>query len=113
MRISQQHDRFKLLLTAPNQSLFTAFQDQFVEFEDVEIIGERFEWISEFDCLVSPANSFGMMDGGMDAAITKFFGISLEYRVKEKILQNYLGEQPVGTSFIIETGHSKHLSISN
>lgn len=108
MQISQRKDQFKLILTAPNQSLFTAFQDRFIEFADVEIIGDRFEWISEFDCLVSPANSFGMMDGGMDAAIIKFFGVSLEYRVKERILKNYLGEQPVGTSFVIETGHPKH-----
>lgn len=69
---------------------------------------ERFEWISTFDCLVSPANSFGMMDGGMDAAITRFFGVALEHRVQDCILDDYLGEQPVGTSLIVETGHPKH-----
>ena len=108
MDISTPKDRFKLFLTAPNPSLFAAFQERFANFTDVEIIGDRFEWISDFDCLVSPANSFGMMDGGMDAAIIKFFGISLERRVQERILDEYLGEQPVGTSLIVKTEHPKH-----
>lgn len=98
----------KLILVAPDYSLYTAFQEYFAYFPNVEIVNSYFEQLTEFDCLVSPANSFGMMDGGMDAAIIKFFGISLEKRVQQRILEDYLGEQPVGTSFIIETGHSKH-----
>jgi O-acetyl-ADP-ribose deacetylase (regulator of RNase III) len=48
---------------------------------------------------VNPANSFGMMDGGIDAAITAFFGIQLMERVQQRILDDFLGEQSVGTSF--------------
>ncbi|MGB3240982.1 MAG: hypothetical protein WBB29_22045 [Geitlerinemataceae cyanobacterium] len=55
--------------------------------------------MSAYDCLVSPANSFGMMDGDMDAAIVRYFGQSLMDRVQRRILDDYLGEQPVGTSF--------------
>ena len=108
MHISKSLNQFKLILTAPTPSLFVAFQEQFAQFTDVEVIGDCFEWIPTFDCLVSPANSFGMMDAGMDAAITRFFGLSLESRVKKHILEDYLGEQPVGTSFIIKTNHLKH-----
>ena len=108
MTFSNQTNPLQLILTAPNSSLFAAFQSQFSQFPGVSIIGERFEWIPTFDCLVSPANSFGMMDGGMDAAITQFFGVSLERKVQDHILDAYLGEQPVGTSFIIETAHPKH-----
>ncbi len=113
MHISKSLNRFKLILTAPNPSLFAAFQEQFAQFTDVEIIGDCFEWIPTFDCLVSPANSFGMMDAGMDAAITRFFGLSLESSVKKHILEDYLGEQPVGTSFIIKTNHPKHPFLSH
>jgi O-acetyl-ADP-ribose deacetylase (regulator of RNase III) len=98
----------KLILVAPDYSLYTAFQEYFAYFPNVEIVNNYFEQLTEFDCLVSPANSFGMMDGGIDAAIIKFFGLSLEKRVQQRILEDYLGEQPVGTSFIIETGHPKH-----
>jgi O-acetyl-ADP-ribose deacetylase (regulator of RNase III) len=108
MHFSKPIKQFQLILTAPNPSLFDAFQERFSQFADVSVIGECFEWIPTFDCLVSPANSFGMMDGGIDAAITQFFGLSLERRVKKRILEDYLGEQPVGTSFVIETEHSKH-----
>src|SRR5688500_17584924 len=58
--------------------------------------------------MVSAANSFGLMDGGVDLAITRFFGEQLMQRVQAHILQEYLGEQPVGTSFIVETGHPTH-----
>lgn len=98
----------KLILVAPNSQLFAAFQQHFSYLPNIEIVNDYFEWLPEFDCLVSPANSFGMMDGGIDAAIVKFFGNSLMTKVQEYILEEFLGEQPVGTSFIVETGHLKH-----
>jgi len=98
----------RLILVAPDSLLAAAFKSHFNYLPDVEIVNDYFEWLPIFDCLVSPANSFGMMDGGMDAAIIKFFGSSLMERVQERILTNYLGEQPVGTSMIVETGHPKH-----
>lgn len=48
------------------------------------------------------------MDGGVDGAITAYFGTQLQQRVQQRILDNYLGEQPVGTAFVIETGSSEH-----
>jgi O-acetyl-ADP-ribose deacetylase (regulator of RNase III) len=67
----------------------------------VEIVNGVFESLLEFDCLVSPANSFGLMDGGTDAAIVRFFGEELMERVQKRILAEYLGEQPVGTSMLV------------
>jgi O-acetyl-ADP-ribose deacetylase (regulator of RNase III) len=98
----------QLILTAPNPELFAAFQEYFFYLPNLEITNQRFEEISEYDCLVSPANSFGMMDGGIDAAIVRFFGHSLMVAVQEYILEEYLGEQPIGTSFIVKTNHPKH-----
>ncbi|WP_254890277.1 prophage tail fiber N-terminal domain-containing protein [Salmonella enterica] len=54
------------------------------------------------------AETFGLMDGGVDAAITAYFGSQLQERVQQNIIREYLGEQPVGTAFVIETGNSKH-----
>ena len=45
--------------------------------------------------MVSAANSFGLMDGGVDLAITNFFGVDLMDRVQAHILRDYLGEQPI------------------
>ncbi|MDJ0796301.1 MAG: macro domain-containing protein [Calothrix sp. MO_167.B12] len=98
----------RLILVAPNSLLAAAFQEHFNYLPKVEIVNNYFEWLPDFDCVVSPANSFGMMDGGIDAAIIKFFGSSLMERVQQRILADYLGEQPVGTSMIVETGHPQH-----
>lgn len=98
----------KLILVAPDSLLTTAFQKHFNYFSNIEIVNNYFEWLPNYDCLVSPANSFGMMDGGMDAAIIKYFGKSLMEKVQQRILTDYLGEQPVGTSMIVETDNNKH-----
>jgi O-acetyl-ADP-ribose deacetylase (regulator of RNase III) len=98
----------KLILVDPNYELSQAFRSRFDYLPNVEVANCGFEQLPSYDCLVSPANSFGMMDGGVDAAITKFFGISLMERVQQKIVDDYLGEQSVGTSFIIETGHPQY-----
>jgi O-acetyl-ADP-ribose deacetylase (regulator of RNase III) len=48
------------------------------------------------------------MDGGVDGAIIRYFGTALMFRVQHRIIEEYLGEQPVGTSMIVETGDAKH-----
>ncbi|EOM8192703.1 macro domain-containing protein [Salmonella enterica] len=98
----------KLILSAPVPAMAAAFEYHFHNTENVEIIRRPFETIPEFDCMVSAANGFGLMDGGVDAAITAFFGTQLQRRVQKYIIQEYLGEQPVGTAFVIETGNSQH-----
>jgi O-acetyl-ADP-ribose deacetylase (regulator of RNase III) len=103
-----QKSILKLILVAPDHSLYQAFRQQFKYLPNVEIAHCGFEQLPTYDCLVSPANSFGMMDGGMDAAITNFFGVALMNKVQQRILDDYWGEQPVGTSFIIETDHPSY-----
>ncbi len=98
----------KLILVDPQYGMTSSWEKHFAEFEHVEIVNNYFESLPEFDCMVSAANSFGLMDGGVDLAITRFFGKQLEDRVQKHIIENYLGEQPVGTSFIIETNHPRH-----
>ena len=97
-----------LILVDPYEPVCDAWTLAFAEFPQVSIVRGRFEALPEFDCMVSAANSFGLMDGGVDLAITKFFGVQLRERVQAHILDEYLGEQPVGTSFIIETHHQRH-----
>ncbi|EBY8232901.1 macro domain-containing protein [Salmonella enterica] len=98
----------KLILSAPVPAMAEAFELYFQNAENVKIIPGPFETIPEFDCMVSAANSFGLMDGGVDAAITAYFGPQLQERVQQNIIREYLGEQPVGSAFVIETGNSKH-----
>jgi len=102
-----------LILVDPEPGLCRAFQKAFPGLPNVEVVQGYFERLPAFDCMVSAANSFGIMDGGVDAAIINFFGDHLMARVQQRILAEYLGEQPVGTSFIIETQHPKHPFIAH
>jgi O-acetyl-ADP-ribose deacetylase (regulator of RNase III) len=77
-----------LILVAPNPLLGEAFREHFTCLPNVEIVNNYFEWLPEFDCMVSPANLFGLMDGGIDAAIIRFFGHSLMERVQQRILED-------------------------
>jgi O-acetyl-ADP-ribose deacetylase (regulator of RNase III) len=106
-------NELKLILVAPKQALCEAFQERFNGLPNVEIINDKFEQLSVYDCMVSAANSFGLMDGGVDAAIIQFFGYELQERVQKRILDEFLGEQPVGTSIIVETNHPKHPYIAH
>jgi len=98
----------RIIFVDPNPPFSAAIREFFKDLPDVETVIGRFEKLPEFDCMVSPANSFGLMDGGVDAAITQFFGDQLMMRVQKRIIEEYLGEQPVGTSMIVETNHAKH-----
>src|SRR5688500_7101894 len=98
----------KLILVDTNPGLCIALDQAFTGLTGVEIVHGPFEALDQFDCMVSPANSFGLMDGGVDAAIIRFFGSQLQQRVQKRILDEFLGEQPIGTSMIVETGHPDH-----
>jgi O-acetyl-ADP-ribose deacetylase (regulator of RNase III) len=101
-------NEFKLILVNPERGLCAAWHKYFAGLANVQIVMAYFEDLPEFDCMVTAANSFGLMDGGIDAAVSRFFGVELEREVQRRILCDYMGEQPVGTSMIVETGHPKH-----
>jgi hypothetical protein len=103
----------KLILVDPNRELCECWKKQFRGLSHVEIVNGRFEKLEEFDCMVSAADSFGLMDGGVDLAISSYFGFELMDRVQERIIRDYLGEQPVGTSIIVETGNTEHPFIAH
>jgi O-acetyl-ADP-ribose deacetylase (regulator of RNase III) len=74
----------------------------------IEIHQGRFEDLPVYDCVATAGNSFGLMDAGMDLAVVKFFGTQLMELIQKRILEDYLGEQPVGTCIIVPSGHSSH-----
>ena len=59
------------------------------------------------DGIVSPANSFGFMDGGLDLAIRNVLGFEVENRIKKEIVTKYHGELPIGSALVIPTSHEK------
>ena len=53
--------------------------------------------------IISPANSFGFMNGGIDLAYSEYFGWGLQEDVQLRIKTEFDGELLVGQSFITET----------
>ncbi len=60
----------------------------------------------ECDALVSPANSFGFMDGSLDFEISEFFGWHVQDRLQEAIKSKHNGELLVGQVEIVPTDHT-------
>ena len=57
------------------------------------------------DAIISPANSFGFMDGGIDQVYTDFFGWQLQQRLQEIIQNEHHGELLIGNCVLMETRH--------
>ena len=92
----------KIKLVAYSLELFYAWKKYFDNIADVEIIdGDILEQVG--DAIVSPANSFGFMDGGLDLKYSQYFGWDLESRVREKLESEFFGELPVGNAIIVNT----------
>ena len=53
--------------------------------------------------MVSPANSFGIMDGGLDLAIRDTLGLVVQHRVQRTIVDRHHGELPIGCAEIVAT----------
>jgi O-acetyl-ADP-ribose deacetylase (regulator of RNase III) len=103
----------RLILVDPHPGVCRSFERAFRGLSGVAVAQTYFEHLAEFDCVVSPANSFGLLDSGIDHSVSDFFGEALAQRVQERILDEFLGEQPVGTSLIVETGHPQHPYIAH
>lgn len=94
----------KIKLCDINQEMVNVWKNSFEAYPEVEITkGNIFE--IDADALVSPANSFGFMGGGLDYHINKFFDFKLEEKVQNAIRKKYLGFLPVGHALIVETNH--------
>jgi O-acetyl-ADP-ribose deacetylase (regulator of RNase III) len=58
------------------------------------------------DAIISPANSFGFMDGGIDRLYTEFFGPAVQQRLQECIRACHHGELLVGQADVVATDHA-------
>lgn len=73
------------------------------------VCGDVIEEITtaKYDTIVSPANSFGFMESGIDAYYLRFFGNDLQIAVQNVIKQKYHGELPVGRGMLLKLKNYK------
>jgi O-acetyl-ADP-ribose deacetylase (regulator of RNase III) len=96
----------QLILTAVDDALTEAWQQfcgglEFVQIHRGSILDVP------CDAAVSPANSFGFMDGGIDALYVRHFGPAIQERVQTMIRERHDGELLVGSADVVETGDGR------
>ena len=96
----------KFFLIDRNAALVEHWCEQFVDCPQAEaLVGDYFQ--RPADALVSPANSFGIMDGGIDLAIRDMLGVEAERAVQAAIVRDHQGELPVGNAVVVPTGSDR------
>jgi len=95
-----------LNLVDTNEEVIAAWHQVFADVPQVTVRhGSIFDHPA--DALVSPANSFGYMNGGLDFAISKHLGWHLEKDLQRIIREKYYGELLIGQAEILPTGHAQ------
>lgn len=85
-----------------SRPLVDKWNEQFADCPGVEaVFGDYFQ--RPADAIVSPANSFGIMDGGLDLAIRDQLGFAVQDRIQAVIVERYHGELPVGAAEFVRT----------
>ncbi len=87
-----------------NTEMVEAWKVAFAEVPGILVSrGDIFE--HKADAIVSPANSFGYMDGGIDLLYSRHFGWELETNLQNLLSEKHYGELPVGQAVVLATGH--------
>jgi O-acetyl-ADP-ribose deacetylase (regulator of RNase III) len=93
----------RIVLCDTNKAVVSAWLKVFVDHRDIEIVeGSIID--QKVDAVVSPANSFGFMDGGADAVYLEKFGPIIQENVQVAIRDLFDGELLVGQAVAAETG---------
>lgn len=93
----------KVVLCDVNPKMVAAWRETFEENPEVHVVhGSMLD--QSVSAWVSPTNSAGRMDGGLDAVIKGFLGAGIEKSVQKAIHQRYQGAMPVGHATCVSTG---------
>lgn len=93
------------------QTMVDGWKDHFQQYipDQIEVYkGDIFKDGPDADAIVSPANSFGFMDGGIDMIYSLHFGWQMQDRLQKVIREEYNGELLVGQAAIITTVDHHH-----
>lgn len=96
----------KIQLIDRNEQMCNEWKTHFKDCDDVIIHNGDF-FSLETDCVVSPANSFGFMDGGLDYVISETLGYQIQTKLQIQINEKYNGELLVGQAELVETDNEQ------
>lgn len=97
-------NQLKITFCDNNPDVINSLKSFFSEEASVNLItGDILEYAQ--GTLLSPANSSGFMDGGVDLDYVNFFGLQLQEKVLDAVRAREEGHLPVGAAVLVETGH--------
>ena len=96
----------RLVLCDLDPELVLAFTQTFGPYAGITV-GSGDLLRARVDAVVSPANSFGYLDGGIDLAYRAAFGLGLQRRLQAVIEARFSGELPIGEATLLSTGHPR------
>lgn len=93
----------RVILVDLNPKMIAAWRATFEENPEVDIVqGSMLD--QQVSAFVTPTNSKGSMDGGLDGVLKKHFGPKIEQSVQREIKRLYGGSMPIGCATCVETG---------
>ncbi|MFI9344852.1 macro domain-containing protein [Streptomyces sp. NPDC052773] len=103
MTVNRVQPPLRVVLTDINTQVVEAWRAAFADTPGIEI--RRGSILDEkVDAWVSPTNSRGRMDGGVDAAIKRHLGAGIQLRVQRAIRDRFAGSLPVGSAVCVPSG---------
>ncbi|HPF37399.1 MAG TPA: macro domain-containing protein [Phycisphaerae bacterium] len=95
--------RIELILVDRSNDVVDAWRGAFAGNPNVRIQhGDILKFAD--DAIVSPANSYGYMDGGIDLRYVAYFGVEIQQRVQSAIRRRPEGHLPIGAAVLVSTG---------
>jgi O-acetyl-ADP-ribose deacetylase (regulator of RNase III) len=96
----------RLHLVDADEKVATALREAFRHYPEVAV--EHGDLLAvAWNTVVSPANAYGFMDGGIDAVFRRFFGAVVEDRVRAAIGERPEGFLPIGASLVVQTWNQR------
>ncbi|MFF7187334.1 macro domain-containing protein [Streptomyces sp. NPDC008222] len=106
MTVDRVPSPLRVVLTDINTAVVQAWRAAFADMPEMEIRkGSILD--EDVDAWVSPTNSQGRMDGGVDAAIKRYLGAGIQLRVQRAIRSQFEGALPVGSAVCVPSGAVK------
>jgi O-acetyl-ADP-ribose deacetylase (regulator of RNase III) len=103
MTVNEVKPPLKVVLRDVNAKVVQAWQSAFADTPEVEISkGSILD--QHVDAWVSPTNSRGRMDGGVDAVIKRHLGAGIQLRVQRAIRDQFGESLPVGSAVCVPSG---------
>lgn len=96
----------KIKLVYIEDNLGKAWEEYFSKYENVEILKEDITKVKS-DAIVSPANSFGFMDGSLDYVLSERFGWHIQENLQKQIYNSDEGELLIGQTITLDTGDAE------